>query len=374
MIRFLTRVFPSGGVGPTLMRYFGLRFLKALSAMLLLCVSLVLVVDLIELFRRTGDQDNVTTLDILTISLFRLPSYVEQILPFAILFGAMTCLLMMSRQLELVIARAAGISVWQFLSPFLLITLLVGGFMVIAFNPLAASLKEKAESRQAVLFGMNASQDEEQGSHWLRQNGPDGPSILRAGYSFEQGRQLRDVTVFLFDDNHSLVERIDAEAAEHRPGHWLLSQARVYRGQNEPLSFQRYTVGTTLTQTQIRESFSVAEAVSFWQLPHVIRLADQSGLNASRYRLQYQSLLARPFLLGAMVLIAATVSLRVFRYGGIGQLIVIGIACGFMLYAINEIMEDVGGAGLIPPVIAAWLPAVLATVLGSLALLHFEDG
>ena len=50
-------------------------------------------------------------------SLFRVPQLLEKMTPFCVLIGAMTCYLALSRRLELVVARAAGVSAWQFISP-----------------------------------------------------------------------------------------------------------------------------------------------------------------------------------------------------------------------------------------------------------------
>ena len=51
------------------------------------------------------------------ITLFRVPFITERVMPFAVLVGAMFCYLNLSRRLELVVARAAGVSAWQFISP-----------------------------------------------------------------------------------------------------------------------------------------------------------------------------------------------------------------------------------------------------------------
>ena len=60
------------------------------------------------------------------MSLLRVPSILEQTLPFAVLFGAMGAFLALSRRLELVVARASGVSAWQFLTPAILIAGVLG--------------------------------------------------------------------------------------------------------------------------------------------------------------------------------------------------------------------------------------------------------
>jgi lipopolysaccharide export system permease protein len=45
-----------------------------------------------------------------------------------------------------------------------------------------------------------------------------------------------------------------------------------------------------------------------------------------------------------------------------------------MLYVVTKLMEDLGGEGLISSAVAAWFPAVVGSLLGTLALLYQEDG
>src|SRR5262245_7891869 len=99
----------------TLARYFALRFLLAMLAMFLICCVLIFFVDFIEMLRRAGNYSGDVPGALLAwISLLRLPSFSELVLPFAVLIGTIGIFLMLSRSSELVVLRAAGISVWRF--------------------------------------------------------------------------------------------------------------------------------------------------------------------------------------------------------------------------------------------------------------------
>ena len=104
-------------MGMTLARYFGLRFLNAALATFVGVMLLVALIDYIELMRRTADMPGVSALTVAKTSLFRVPQVAERILPFCMLIGAMSCFLNLSRRLELVVARAAGLSAWGFTAP-----------------------------------------------------------------------------------------------------------------------------------------------------------------------------------------------------------------------------------------------------------------
>ena len=103
-------------------------------------------------------------------------------------------------------------------------------------------------------------------------------------------------------------------------------------------------------------------------------LRKNSGLAAAGYRVQYQLLLARPFLLAAMILLASSVSLRSFRFGGVPQRVLAGVVGGFSIYVLSKVTEDLSRAELLYPLLAAWLPIVAGGLTGFLVLLHEEDG
>src|SRR3546814_15712517 len=79
------------------------------------------------------------------VALLRLPSLIQTVLPICVLFGAIAAFWRLTRSRELVVARASGVSVWQFLAPALAMALLVGIFQVALIGPAASQLLAKAE-------------------------------------------------------------------------------------------------------------------------------------------------------------------------------------------------------------------------------------
>jgi lipopolysaccharide export system permease protein len=90
--------------------------------------------------------------------------------------------------------------------------------------------------------------------------------------------------------------------------------------------------------------------------------------------LHFNVLLARPFLLCAMVLVAATFSLRMQRRGGATLMIVGGVVAGFLLYFLSDIIFALGLSAKVPVTLAAWTPTGVSLIFGTSMLLHLEDG
>jgi lipopolysaccharide export system permease protein len=360
----------------TLSRYFGSHFLKSVLATFVGVVALAAMIDYVEMLRRGSDWPHATSWLLAQVSLFRVPQIAERIMPFAVLIGTMSSYLTLSRRLELVVARAAGVSAWQFVAPAMIVAFLFGTLATAIYNPVAAVLHERSKRLEAEQTGElpSSAMQANTSGFWVRQKGPDGAAIINAKSSREQGAQLGGVSVFVFDSAGQFRERIEARSATLQQGYWRLDEARIYAAGKPPELEDTYQLGTTLTPEQVRESFATPETVPFWQLPSYIELADRAGLAAAGYRLQYYQLLARPFLLTAMVLLAASVSLRFFRFGGVQKMIVSGISAGFLVFVLSKITEDMSKSELISPALAAWIPVLVGGLTGFVVLLYQEDG
>ena len=359
----------------TLSRYFAMRFLGAVIGSFLGVVALAAMIDYVELMRRGEDWPNATAWLLAKISMYRVPQLTERIMPFSVLVGAMSCYLTLSRRLELIVARAAGVSAWQFVAPAMIAAFIFGTVATTVYNPISAMLHERSKRLEADMEGENLSALQQSTSgFWVRQKSRDGAAIINASTSREQGAQLGGVSVYTFDNPGHFQERIEAKNAALQDGYWQLEDARLYASGKAPDLEASYRLPTNLTLEQVRESFATPETVPFWQLPTYIELADRAGLLAAGYRLQYQQLLARPFLLAAMVLLAASVSLRFFRFGGVQKMVVSGISAGFLLFVLSKITADMSKSELMSPVAAAWIPVVIGGLSGFVAPLYQEDG
>jgi lipopolysaccharide export system permease protein len=359
----------------TLSRYFGMRFLTSVVGSFLGVVVLAAMIDYVELMRRGADWPNATPWLLAKISMYRVPQLTERIMPFSVLVGTMSCYLNLSRRLELVIARAAGVSAWQFVAPAVIGAFLFGTVATTIYNPISATLQERSKRLESEVVGeVPSALRESTSGFWVRQKSADGAAIINAKTSREQGAKLGTVSVYTFDNAGHFQQRIEARSASLQDGYWLLEDVRAYEA-GKPLAIEdTYRLNTSLTLEQVRESFATPETVPFWLLPTYIEMADRAGLAAAGYRLQYDQLLARPFQLAAMVLLAAAVSLRFFRFGGVQKMVLSGVSAGFLLFVLSKITEDMTKSELMSPLAAAWTPVLVGGLTGFVALLFQEDG
>jgi lipopolysaccharide export system permease protein len=356
-------------------RYLAVRFFVTILSVFLVTFLLIFFIDFVEVLRSASKRDDVSSSALALIALLRVPIFAELALPFAILIGTIAAFLSVSRSSELTIVRASGVSVWQFVQPGVFVALALGVFAVAVYNPVASAARATAERLQTELFNTQKSFGAVRltGS-WLRQESVDGPTILHAKVSADRGLTLGGVTLLQFDLNNRFSEQIQANKAELRQGYWRLENAVVQSSGAAVQRYKEYFVSTYLSPIQIMNSLGSIETLSFWELPGFINFAKKAGIPTEQYELQYQLFLSRPILLAAMVLIAATCSLKPFRFGRIQTMVLTGLTGGFGFFIFSELSRKVGASGLVPVAVAAWAPAAVALLLSATVLLYQEDG
>jgi lipopolysaccharide export system permease protein len=365
----------------TLGFYITRRFLGATLAMLFSLAGLVSLFDFIELLRRAATQRAATLGLVTEIAALRLPFIAMRLLPFAVLLGGILAFWRLTRSSELIVARAAGVSAWEFLAGPVACAMLLGAVATTAVSPLSSQMLARAEQLDNIYLRAGGGPMALTGGKlWLRQADrelvPNGVAILHARGVRVAADKLTtgEISIFRLDGNDRLLARIEAGSATLGDGAWTLEDARVITTDHPAGPPRRIRLATDLTVARVQDSFSSPGTLSFWALPDFIALLDRSGFSSIRHRLHFQALLALPLLAGTMVLVAAGFSMRPARRGGVAKMIGAGVAAGFALFVISKLAEEYGQSGYLPVILAAWAPAAAGLMFAVALLLHVEDG
>lgn len=340
--------------------------------------SIVFLIQFVELSGQVGTRVDVGASSILELTMLRLPSLVQVLLPFCFLFGGISAFVGLNRRSELVAMRAAGVSAWRFILPSAAAAALLGVVAVAVVNPMAAALNARFELTRAELMA-NYLGDQPK-DIWLRQGDDDSQIVIHAkARDARQGAvTLRGVSLFIYEKNANgtpeFRRRLEATEATLMPGFWRLKDVREATAGDSSIRSDTLTIRSTLDAEAAMESLASPEAIAFWRLPKAIQLTEQAGFSASGYRLRFHQLLAMPLLFAAMAILAAAFSLRLTRLGGLAGLAGAGVALGFVLFFFNQFAGALAKADIIPLFAAAWAPAVVAALAGVTLLCYTEDG
>lgn len=358
-------------------RYITKQFVLNFLAVLLMISGVIFLFDTIEQLRRSSSRPDIDFLFMLKMSSSKLPRTFEMVFPFVIMIAGMITFWKVSRSNEFVVMRSAGVSTWGFLLPVMTAVFVIGMINIMIINPISSYLYEvyetmdmkfKTKNPNAVLFSSKGL--------WIREASENGNILVLEAKSVRQEEDilvLKDVSLLEFTDNSFLLKRIDAYAAELNGNKIDMKAVKIFENGEPMRKLDTYKYKTNLTIDRIKENFVEPEAISFWNLPDTIKFYEKSGFSVVRHKMRYLSLWSSPFLLMAMVLIAAVFALKSnVRRGGVMYLIVGGIATGFVVYFMSQIIYAFGVNDYIPVLIAVWTPILIIVMITTSILLHLE--
>lgn len=360
-------------------RYFAKRFLTTFLMIFAVLAGIMVFVDLVEQLRLFSGQDARFS-DIIRLTLLNIPKGLYSILPLIVILTTLTLFLSLARSSELVVTRAAGRSALRALLAPILMAAIIGVTAVAVMNPIVAATSRAYEAQGIALTGDNSALTLGNSGLWLRQGSADQQAVIRAKRSNLDGTELSGVTFMVFEGDQGLTQRIEAERAQLTPGAWTLQGATLWplgAGQNpqqQVQRFERYNLPSTLTATQIRDSFGAPDAIQIWDLPAFVDRLQTAGFSAQRYEMWFQMELAQPLFFVAMVMIGAAFTLRHQRGGRTGLMVLFAILLSFGVYFLRNFAQVLGENGQLPILLAAWAPPLAAIGLSLGLLLHQEDG
>jgi len=358
----------------TLSRYIAGRTLRGIGVALLIVTAIIALVDYVEATRNIGTEVDISPLELLTLTLLKIPKLIEQTIPFVVLFGVMGALAAMNKRSELTVMRAAGLSAWRFLRPALIVAALIGVVWSTLINPLSSRMMGEYDARSTELTG-GIKTDE----IWLREGTNTAQRVIQAESLDLNEKRLNNPVFFemaIGSDGATVFERrFDAKTARLlNPGFWTLDTVIENTPGEKTRHSDTITLPTNINVEDLREQSGQQVDPPFWAIRDEIKANEAAGFSARELHLQFHKLLALPFMLVAMTFIAAGVSMYLVRQGGTLRLLIMGAVLGFAVFFADSVITAFGEVAILPIILAAWACPILVLLLGIIHLARIEDG
>lgn len=363
-------------LSPVLIFYMTRQYIGWLLASLASLLAFVSLLDAIELARRLAKlQQDISNSDFLIAILFRLPSMAETLLPFAVLFGSMLCFFNWSRSREFVAARSFGQTVWQALAPAFIGVALTGFVYLTCLNPISATTQRHYNLWIEDIFGPGETNQMTIAASglWLRDQS-NGKDMIIHGQNLDLERSVinRPVLYNLAEDGR-LEWRMTASELQLASGEWIISDAEKIANDGRVETLGLIRIATDLDERALQRASSRPETVSIFSLPGFINMLQKTGLPANAHQVRFHQLLASPFLLLGMVMLAAGFSVVHFSRQQRMRLILLGLGAGFTVYFLSDLVYLLGGSARLPYLIAGWTPALAVCSLGGFLITRVDE-
>jgi LPS export ABC transporter permease LptG len=322
-----------------------------------------------------------TTGMLLRFFYFQTPQYVYYIIPLAALIASLVTIGRLTRNSELIVMRACGISLYRSAAPLLLFAALCSlGLFELQEHVLAASNQE-AKRLEGIIRGWPAQTFGVLNRRWIVGKGND---IYHYEFFDPRVNQFNRLTLFHIDEQawtlRALTYANDVTIVRTRSG---AAGWEARRGWNR--TFARsgpHSAAKTLVQytpfaaqpltleppSYFKTDQPEAEQMTYDQLRRYVAQLQSSGYHAVPFMVQLQRKVAFPFVTVIMTILAVPFAVSTGRSGamyGIG----VGIVLALLYWLALSVFGALGAGGWISPILAAWAPNLLFGAAAAFLLL-----
>lgn len=362
-----------------LSRYITRQLLGNFFMVLFAVLGIILMFDSIESLRKISGRDDVSLFFAAQLAITRVTKTVEIVIPFVLMVAAMITFWKLSKNNEFVIIRSAGVSIFSFLRPLIVVCFLLGLGNIMLFNPIAAQMFEWHEildyrldtrNPNAVLFSSKGL--------WIREAIEDNKVLLIQAKTLHQEDDktlwMRDVSIAELNENSQITKGYEAYFATLDGNIFRLKDVKLLEGGKPVKTMSDYAYETSIDMQRIKENFIEPNAISFWQLPETIAFYEKAGFSARRHWMRYLGLLISPFQLIGMLMVAAIFMLQnTMRGSAVLLKVVMGIVTGFVVYFSSQVVYAFGVNGYIPVWLAVSAPTLIIILVSSSLLIMSDE-
>ena len=306
------------------------------------------------------------------------PEWLTYILALAVLLSSLVTIGLLTKNSELIVMRACGISLYRTALPLLLFAFAASAVLFAMEERVLATANRHADLLKHTIRTGSPQTFGVMNRKWMvGRNG----EVYHYQFYDPLKRELNSLSVFNFDEAaHTIRSRVFAAKATYAPTagptgpitQWRLEQgwSREFGPRTQVQAFSQFADRTVALEaadyfvTETREP----DLMNFGQLRTYIGELRASGYNVLEHEVGLHRKVAFPFVTVVMTLIAVPFAVSTGKRGamyGVG----IGIVLALVYWVMISIFAAFGIGGLLDPVLAAWAPNLLFGAAAAFLLL-----
>lgn len=335
-------------------RYITREILVCFAIILVAVLSIYLAIDFIEKIDNFMEA-GVHAIRCLVYLLYKLPFIIVQIAPVGFLLSILVALGLMSKNNEVIALKSCGVGKDRLLKPSMVLGLLFCGGLFVVAEMVVPVFMVKAnqiwlqEVRKKNIYASRTN------DIWMRA----ARQIVHIKQYVPEERRVIGITIYAFDDDFRMIKRVDAESGMFADGQWQLDDAvlQVFDDDAGVRQLHMHTMLTSdidLNPNDLAEASRRSDEMGLAELGRYIDKVEREGYGATRYRVDYQSKIAAPFVCIFLSMLGVGIALRGKLREGMPVSITYGLGIAFLYWIFNSFCMALGYAEILPPMMAAW--------------------
>lgn len=347
-----------------LTRYIIKTVLYTTAIVVIALLSMDFFIQLIGEFGDIGDG-NYGLSQALYYVLLNMPNDIYQLFPIAGLIGCLLGLGLLASHSELVVMRAAGMSVMQISLAVMIAIVFMVGIITTVGELISPETIRIADNMKAIDKSGGQAVATQQGV-WLRDN----DNFVHIE-SVKDASKLTSIYRYTFNAEHQLITEAYAKSAKYQNHTWIVNDIDETHFDNgkistkhTPRAMWRMQLNPTLLKMVQVEPYEM-NLVRLYQYVHYQK---HNKLEYQASSLNFWQRIFQPFGTCVMLFLAIPFIFGPLRSVTMGLRLVSGVVVGFSFYMLNQFFGPFSLVYDVPPFLAALLPSLLFAIIGFLLM------
>lgn len=306
---------------------------------------------------------------------FYIPEVIHKMLPVASVVGLVMTISTLNKGSELIALFAAGLSLFR-VSRWIFISLFFLG--VIDFVSSDRLLPTFVKQKNFTFYNEiekkpSKFQTIKTDKIWYRSKN----AIFNIKTLNAEGNVAQGLTIYFLDEVWNLKQLMTAQSVAMEGSKWILSNGSISVFTDEssfPLKekFSEKTIVMNEDATDLRSTGQTSDFLTHQELARYISKNKEAGLDTVKYEVDYYSKLSFALAGLVMCLLALPFCVGQARQGGMAKNVGLILGLVLLYWVMYSSMQTLGNHGTLSPMIAAWAPNVLMSLLGVFFLLRLN--
>lgn len=337
-------------------------------------IGIFLIMDFFERIDEFLAKD-APMIDLVSYYIFKIPFIAFYMAPQGVLLATVITLASLAKNNEFTAMKACGIGITGITFP------IIGASFIIALMILASSefLSPITNQKMNYIFMGKIQARASYGkipteNLWFKSANGD---IWNVEYFDPYKSRLKGIIILKPGLGHSIIERIDANEAVWSINKWEFIDGYIRKFNKNGIKttqyFEKKFFATPETPKNLSKAHKRPEEMSLSGLYKEIQIRALEGKDTTMKWIELHRSISYPFISVVMALLAIPLSIRSSRHGGLLFCVGVNIAMGFVFSFLYAMSISLGKGGIFDPILAAWGPNLLFTVLGFYLLLTMDS-
>ncbi len=346
-------------------------FLKRFFLISIVFFCLVIIINFFEEIS-FSEKYNAEMYYAIYLSFLNAPSLIFEIFPFIFLITVKFMYLYLEDKSELKILNSNGISNLKIIYMLVILSTLLGLFLLLFFYSFSSNLKSKYLDTKNRFSNTNEYlaivKDD---GLWIKEEIEDSIFIIHAKKFDEQ--QLRSLTISEVDNYYEYKNTLIAKRADILSKNWKLKDVSLVDENGIKKNFKSYVYNSSFNGEVISNLFSNLNALNIYELHNLSNNYVKIGYSNTDVKIHLNRIYSMPIFYILMTILGFIVINKIKNFKSRFFVIVFGIFISVIVYYLNYFSGVLGTNGTLPIYLSVWVPLLILFLICNIGILKVNE-